>query len=54
MYYSVILQYGSNIAVRIPGYCYSVDEKLLSFKNIWYAKNLTNLLFFHVEATIQL
>ena len=29
----------------VPGYCISVDEKLLSFQNIWYAQNLTNLVF---------
>ena len=34
LYYSIVL-----------GYCISVDEKLLSFQNIWYAQNLTNLVF---------
>ena len=29
----------------VPGYCISVDEKLLSFQNIWYAQSLTNLVF---------
>ena len=30
---------------NILGYCISVDEKLLSFQNKWYAQNLTNLVF---------
>ena len=49
MYYSVILQYGSNLAVFITSivtkYCISVDEKFLSFQNIVICTNLTNLVF---------
>ena len=49
MYYSVILQYNSNIAMCItsilPKYYISVDEKFLNFQNIVICTNLTNLVF---------
>ena len=49
MYYSVILQYDSNIAMCItsilPKYYISVDEKFLDFQNIVICANLTNLVF---------
>ena len=49
MYYSVTLQYDSNIAMCIasivPKYCISVDEKFLNFQNIVIWTNLTNLAF---------
>ena len=47
MYYSVILQYDSNIAVCttsiVPKYSTSNDEKFLNFQNVVICTNLTNL-----------
>ena len=49
LYYSVVLRYDSNIAVRItsivPKYCISIDEEYLNFQNIAICTNLTNLVF---------
>ena len=49
MYYSVTLQYDSNIAMCIasivPKYCISVDEKFLDFQNIVIYTNLISLVF---------
>ena len=50
MYYSLILQYDSNVAVCmtsiVPEYCISVDGKFLNSQNIVICASLTNLVFF--------
>ena len=45
MYYSVTIQYDSNIASIVPKFCISVDEKFLDFQNIVIYTNLISLVF---------